>query len=76
MFAREGIVTMKVVNISLRDSACLTSLKTLPILNDLITVVVAPTLNPVIYPINIPERPPMTINKSKLFHPSSKYFLP
>ena len=75
-FIISGIAKMKVWNICYRLFAAFISLRTLAILNDRMIVVAAPRsiLKP--YRSIIPNQADMTIRKSKLFHPSLKYYLP
>jgi hypothetical protein len=60
------------LKIILRLFAFFTNRKILPILNALINVVYGPTLTFVTLDRNIPIKVPITITKSKLFHPLSK----
>jgi hypothetical protein len=70
--AKDGIVIMKVLKIILRLFAFFTSLKILPILKARIRVVYGPTLTDVVFVSRIPRNVPITMMKSKTFHPLSK----
>lgn len=75
MFAREGKVITKVLNIFCKKLAFEIILKTLPILIDLMRVVDAPKLELVKNVKNTLSIVPNTTKKSKMFHPFVKYSL-